>query len=90
VTVGVIPRWRRWLTALTRFRQRYPNVELAVREEPTVRLKELLIRGGVDFAVIVDDDQPLPALSTARLFTESSSWRSRAIIRLPPQEPACS
>jgi DNA-binding transcriptional LysR family regulator len=62
-TVGahLLPR------ALAEFHQRYPALELSLREMGAARLAALLDEGGIDLAVV---SVALPAFASAELFTE--------------------
>lgn len=73
VTIGAVPSLDdRWLAALlARFYRRYPGIELALREETTAQVADLVARGRLDLALLHRTPGPAaPGLAIAPLFTE--------------------
>ena len=72
VVIGALPSLEEtWLPhVLMRFHRRYPGLEIALREETTAQLLELLERGRIDLAVVHEGGDVPRGLTITPLFTE--------------------
>lgn len=67
VNIGTIQMltWVDWPTALSKFHQAYPGVEISLHEAPVDELLDGLLAGDLDLAYIARDRRPLPEAITA-------------------------